>query len=498
MPSLPILRSGIARALFASIALCAAACSDKGGGTGPIVVSVIGDRDDFVRPLSNLPDPGAKLFLEATAQGLVAFDAAGEILPALAQRWIVEEDGRSYIFRLRRAFWRDGRRVTAADVARILSSRIDLLRRLDPAGPLDAVEAVVPMTGEVIEIRLSVPWPFLLQMLAQPQMTLLSRDAGAGPYRPMRRPGGLLLEPADARPNDGTGPDNEAGSAGPPLILRAERAALAIARFGKGHATLVLGGRLTDLPLLAAAGIDRGAVRFDPVDGLLGLAVAQDSALLQDDAVRAAVSMAIDRDQLATLFPMGGWTMTDQILPQQLDLPRAPSAPPWAGLSIADRQFRARASVDQWRSAHGDPPPLRIALPPGAGSRLLFASISRDLRAIGLSARMVGMQDQADLRLIDEVAAYDSALWYLGRIGCARRLNCSREADAALREASRADTIAQRMARVADAEALIQAHNGYIPLGAPVRWSLVSRRLDGFTPSPRARHPLNHLLRATN
>ena len=42
-------------------------------------------------------------------------------------------------------------------------------------------------------------------------------------------------------------------------------------------------------------------------------------------------------------------------------------------------------------------------------------------------------------------------------------------------------------ARVAEAEALMQAHNGYIALGAPVRWSLVSRRLTGFTPSPRAR-----------
>jgi peptide/nickel transport system substrate-binding protein len=46
--------------------------------------------------------------------------------------------------------------------------------------------------------------------------------------------------------------------------------------------------------------------------------------------------------------------------------------------------------------------------------------------------------------------------------------------------------------------ALTQAHDGYVPLGAPVRWSLAARRLTGFMPSPRARHPLNHLFRATN
>ncbi|MEJ7934550.1 ABC transporter substrate-binding protein [Sphingobium sp. AN558] len=472
-------------------------CSDK-GGTGPIVVSVIGDRNDFAKPLAHLPDPGAKLFLEATAQGLVAFDAAGDILPALAQRWIVEEDGRSYIFRLRRARWADGTRVTAADVARILSARIASLRRLDPTGPLDAVEAVVPMTGEVIEIRMVAPRPFLLQMLAQPQMALLSRDGGTGPYRPARRPGTLLLEPADAQAADDADEDGDAKPAGQMRILRAERAALAIARFSKGYAALLLGGRLTDLPLLTAAGIDRGSVRLDPVQGLFGLAVSDDNILLDDDGVREAISMAIDRDQLLALFPLGGWAVTDQILPQQFDLPRDPTASRWADFTIADRRSRARAAIDQWRSAHGDPPTLRIALPAGAGSRLLFASIDRDLRAVGLASTRVAMEDKADLRLIDEVAAYDSALWYLGRIGCSRHVHCSGTANAALHEASLASTLPQRMTRVADAEALMQAHNGYIPLGAPVRWSLVARRLNGFTPSPRARHPLNHLLRATN
>ena len=33
-----------------------------------------------------------------------------------------------------------------------MMARIESLRRLDPDGPLDAVQAVIPMTGEVIEI----------------------------------------------------------------------------------------------------------------------------------------------------------------------------------------------------------------------------------------------------------------------------------------------------------------------------------------------------------
>lgn len=480
------------RRLVLSAALALAACSDE--GRGPVVVSVIGDRDDFVKPLPNLPDAGAKLILEATAQGLVAFDANGEILPALAQRWIVQDDGRSYIFRLRRAFWADGSRVTAPDVARMVMARIEMLRKLDPNGPLDAVQAVVPMTGEVIELRLAAPRPFVLQMLAQPQMAILSRDGGTGPYRAMPQGKALFLTPID---RSGTEEDDPI----PPWqtrVLRVERAALAIVRFRDGDAALVLGGRYSDLPLLVPAGVDRNDVRVDPVQGLLGLAVVGDGDLMDDDGIRAAINMTIDRSQLPAVFPLGGWATSQRILPDQMDLPRSPTDPDWAALPLDQRRALAAASVRRWRADNGDPPTIRIALPKGPGSTLLYALLARDLAAVGLPSRRVDRRAPADLRLVDEVAAYDSAVWYLGRVGCARKVHCSGQADAQLQAASLASTIEERAARIAEAEALMVAHNGYIALGAPVRWSLVSRRLSGFQPSPRARHPLNHLFRSTN
>ena len=482
-------------AVLMGAAAMVAGCSQE--ASGPVAVSVIGTAADFAKPLENLPDPGAKLILEATAQGLVAFDASGEILPALAQRWIVEEDGRSYIFRLRRAQWPDGSKVTASDVARLLTARIEALRRLDPDGPLDAVEAVVPMTGEVIEIRLSHPRPYLLQMLAQPQMGLLSRQGGTGPYRREKWGKASMLTPIDRASGSEDG-DEAKAEAWETRILRAERAALAIIRFRERKAEAVLGGRFADLPLLVPAGIDRDAVRVDPVQGLLGFAVTGKGKLLDDDGVRRAINMAIDRSQLPILFPLGGWAITEQIVPAQIDLPRMPTAPDWSGMPLEERRAAASAVISRWRSDNGDPPPLGLALPEGPGATSLFALIRHDLGLIGLAAERVAMKSDADLRLVDEVAAYDSVLWYLGRVGCARKVHCSQEANAQLLSASLASSADERMARVAQAEALMQAHNGYIALGAPVRWSLVTRRLTGFMPSPRARHPLNHLFRSTN
>jgi peptide/nickel transport system substrate-binding protein len=494
---LPFLRRRAALIAGASLALALGGCSDE--GSGPVVVSVVGDRDDFAKPLQHLPDPGAKLILEATAQGLVAFDASGDILPALAQRWIVQDDGRSYIFRLRRAFWANGARVTAPDVARMLMARIESLRLLDPDGPLDAVQAVIPMTGEVIEIRLAAPRPYVLQMLAQPQMAVLSRDGGTGPYRRTKQDGAVVLTPVDRSSGDDA--DEDQGDA-PPVwqtrVVRAERAALAIIRFRERDSALLLGGRFTDLPLLVPAGIDRDNVRIDPVQGLLGLAVTGEGKLLDDDGIRAAINMAIDRSQLPAMFPLGGWATSDRIMPDQMDLGRPPTAPDWAALPLEERRSNAAASVKRWVATHGAPPPLRIALPKGPGATLLYAMLRRDLGAVGLPTQRVAITAEADLRLVDEVAAYDSALWYLGRVGCARKIHCSDQADAQLQAASLASSADERAARIAAAEALMVAHNGYIALGAPVRWSLVSKRLTGFLPSARARHPLNHLFRSTN
>lgn len=464
-----------------------------------MVVSVIGTTRELREPLKSTTTPASKLILEATAQGLVAFDEAGEILPALAQRWIVEDDGRSYIFRLRRARWPKGDRITASEVARLLTERIQANLALDPLGDLDVVRAVVPMTGEVIEIRLSAPRPYFLQMLAQPQMAILGRDGGTGPYRAEPRPKALFLRPIidPAAPREGE--DAAPVPAWQNRVLRAERASKAIARFRLGFARLVLGGRFTDLPVLAKSNIDKAAIRIDPVQGLFGLAITGKGPFLDDAGMREAVSMAIEREMLPSAFALGGWGITETLLPQQLDLPNAPSRPRWSALSIDERRALAANAVRAWRGkTEAEVPVLRIALPAGAGARILFGLIAADLRRIGVPARQVALEADADLRLIDEVAAYDSAAWYLGRLSCARQVHCSREADEKLKEAGQAETEADRLARLSEAEAMMTAHGGYIPLAAPVRWSLVARYLNGFTASPRARHPLNHLVRATN
>ncbi|MBB4641968.1 ABC transporter substrate-binding protein [Rhizorhapis suberifaciens] len=459
--------------------------------TGPVVVSVVGFASDLATPLDRLPRPAARLMMEATAQGLVAFDARGDIQPALAERWIVLDSGKSYIFRLRDALWPDGEKITSKQVAHILSARVRVARSSWLSGDLDAVEEILPMTGEVVEVRLSAPRPNFLQILAQPEMGITGKNGGAGPYRRDRRDQSWMLTPADfdAGEEAGRKPPRRANR-----VLRAERMAIAIVRFREEKAALVLGGRYTDLPLLNFADVETRAIRVDPVQGLFGFAILDGEGFLSQAANREALSMAIERERLPTLFSLAGWAVSDSLLPDGLPMPRPPLRPRWADLSIDARRDYAGVVISGWKSRNGPIEPLRIALPPGPGSNLLFGMVSSDFARIGVPSVRVGSNDQADLALIDEVAPYDSALWYLGRISCVHKLSCSAEADQRLKEAQQAQNIDEAVRKLGETETMMMAHGGYIPLAAPVRWSLVSRRLRGFQPSSRGQHPLNHLL----
>ena len=90
-----------------------------GEETGPISVSAIGGAPRLANPNREPLDPPTAILLEAAAQGLVRFDAGGEIEPALAQRWIVSDDGLRYTFRLGKAHWRGGRITAEQVVARL-------------------------------------------------------------------------------------------------------------------------------------------------------------------------------------------------------------------------------------------------------------------------------------------------------------------------------------------------------------------------------------------
>ncbi len=456
----------------------------------PVRVSVIGEPEQVVAPLRHAATQAGAVSLAATARGLVTLDARGDVIPGLAQRWIVVDRGMSYIFRLRRARWADDDRVTAREVKTLLQLRLRAMRKIDPYGSLASVSQVLAMTDDVLEIRLSTPRPNFLQALAQPQMAIARSKGGSGPYRKLAKEGSdeLLLTPEDSRGE----PDTPSAQ----RVLRqllAERAAKAVVRFQAAGTDIVLGGTLADLPYVTLAQVDGQSVRFDPVQGLFGLVLSPTNPVFGDPQVREALSMAIEREAIIGYFNISRWKTAERILPQQFNLPHVPTDPAWSKMSIGARRDRAVGTVTRWRAQHGGKPlALTISLPQGPGMDLLFLALRGQFANIGVTLNRV--DGDADLTLIDEVAPYDSVAWYLGRLSCARDVHCSEQAEELLKASLSAPTD-ERIRLLGEAEPLVETHSGFIPLATPVRWSLVSRRLDGFAPSPRGQHSLVALTR---
>jgi oligopeptide transport system substrate-binding protein len=470
------------------LALAAAGCSNgQRKDDAPVVISVVGGETKFADPSAAPLDAAERVLMGATAQGLVRFDAAGQIEPALAERWIVIDDGRSYIFRLREAYWPDGEPVTAAQVVRVLRRAAAPASRNALAPFLAVIDEIVEMTPSVIEVRLKRPRPDLLKLFAQPELAVFRTGTldGSGPFRarPMNR--GVLLRPAPdpANTDDKSTPEPEET-----VHLLAERAAVALARFKARESDLILGGSFADWPIVTQAELAPANVHVEQPLGLFGLAVIDRQGFLADPPNRAAIAMAIDRVALTqALHP--DWAPLETLLPGQLDSAAPPARPDWATLPFDIRRQTARERVAAWRRAHPEPLTLRIALPTGPGATLVWGHLAEAMLRIGITPQRVGPGDRADLRLIDAIAPYDSGRWFV-QTAC---VACSDAAVALIAAGREAPDLPSRAQRIADADAALTADAAWIPLAQPLRWSAVALRLGAWQRNTRGWHPLNHL-----
>ena len=478
----------LALSFLASLALApfVAACSGGDDSDGLPVV-VIGQPESIFADGLRLTS-GAQLVRDATSSGIVALNAEGEVVPALGESWIVTEDGRSFIFRLRQVTWPDGEPLTAEDARASLVRTIAELRGTSLGLDLRKVDEIRAMTTRVIEIRLTGPMPEFLQLLAQPELAITRDDESIGPMRLVREGDTALLEPT---PGEAIGlPELERGSA-VPIRLRALPGREANRAFSAGEAAALLDGTIFTLPLADTGPLSRGTIRLDPALGLFGIVVTNEQGFLAELANREALSMAIDRAALVERFSLGGWQPSARIVPAALPGDGAQLGERWPGQSIDQRRAEARSRVTAWSRQTGQTARVRLWLPDGPGADRLADALSADFATIGVELRRVQFAQGADLVMIDRLARYPSARWFLNQFNCTLLPGpCSPDADALVTQSLFAANAQEAGNLLVEAEGALIAQEVYIPLGAPVRWSLVRSGLEGFSENSWSRHPL--------
>jgi oligopeptide transport system substrate-binding protein len=453
---------------------------------GALKAVVIGGEPKLRDPALGPLPPSYAVLLQNVAQGLVSFDASGNIVGGLAERWNVSDDGLSYIFRLASAQWPDGRKITADQVARILKRQITGKSGNDLKDSVGAIEDIVAMTDRVIEIQLVAPRPNLLSVLAQPEFAIIRGTAGTGPFRAMSTggAGGELRLTREVVSSDEEETRHEE------VLLAGESADAAINDFAASKNDLVLGGTFLDLPLTRRVRLAGGALRFDPASGIFGLAPARAGGPLDQPQVRQLLAQALDRANFVNALGVPGLAARATLLEPGLDGVPAPAVPAWFGTPTGDRLPLLRAQAD--RLFGKTKPVITVALPAGPGSDLLFQELKRDWNALGLTVEQAPMTD-ADFTLIDEVAPSSSPSWFVRRFRCGVVPVCDAQADQLMDAARTMPIAAQRYALLTEAAARIDDVQLFIPITAPVRWSLVSGRVQNFAGNRYARHTLTDL-----
>ena len=472
--------------LLSLLALAAPGCRQQPEGAPRVVV--IGGKPEIRDPADGPLAPPDAVLLENVAQGLVRFDASGNIVGGLAERWNVSDDGLSYIFRIASMNWPDGRKITAQQVAKILKSTIAPRSDNPLKDSLGAIEDIVAMTDRVIEIRLVAPRPNLLALLAQPDMAILRGKMGTGPFNATaddKTIGALRLTRNVLSSDEESATKDE-------VLLSGAAVEEAVRAFANGDADLVLGGGFADLPFAQRTKLPRGSLQFDPASGLFGLLPLHAANGLDDPDVRRMLSQAIDRDTLVSGLGVPNLAARATLLEAGLDGMAAPVAPPWAATPLADRIAALRAQADS-KFGTQPRPTLRILLPNGPGAELVLRLLVRSWGPLGLTVERAESERDADFALVDQVAPSASAGWFVRRFRCGAAAICDPEIDKLIDAARQTPVPQQRAALLQQAATRVDDGQLFLPITAPVRWSLVSGRIQGFAGNRFAIHTLTDL-----
>ena len=456
-------------------------------------------------------------------EGLMSFDAAGDVVPGVALAHVREADGLVYRFQLDPAArWEDGQPLTAADFVRSLRRAFDPATASPTASLLEAIGngadilagrlpvtqlGVSALSDHELELKLDRPLPWLLELLTHPVSFPLPemlegepRDwPGNGPYRlieavPRNR---YSLEKNPHYP--------DAADVGPDSVhwypISDAHAELARYRAGDLHITETIpAGRLEWLQ----ANLTPGELRIAPYQGsyFLGLNLRQ-PPLDASPQLRRALALAVDRDVLTRQVLGGGQSPAWGVVPPGLGLET-----PQASGDQADRIARARKLYRD--AGYGPRRPLRLELRYNTSPthrRTAIAVAAMWKQVLGVRTRLINEEwkvfvSNRSLGRVTEafrggwIADYADPHSFLALFESGNPQNWSgysNERYDRLLEASATARGAERMQLLGTAQALLLEDQPIIPLYYYASRHLVKPSVRGFLDNPRDVHLSRHL-----
>ncbi len=469
--------------------------------------------------------------LSDLVEGLVVRGARGEPVPGCAESWTVSEDGLRYTFRLRAGLeWSDGTPLTAEDFVYSFRRLMDPATAASAAGlflVLDGARAIISREAapdtlgvsapdpRTVEVRLSAPAPYFIQLLANTQSVPVPRHVIERFGREWTRPGNMITN-------------------GPYVLAeRIPQTAIRLVRNPRFHAAstvridTVVWRPIQDLgaafrqfrageidTLLSMPPEELDWVRANQPEALHAAPIQATYYLLfnvsrppfDDARVRRALALAIDREAITERLLKTGvlpaWSLVTPGTGGYAGLKTRA-----AGMSPAARQAEARELLRE--AGYGPDRPLAVPVLYGTNeeSRRILLAIAGMWQDLGVRAELTNVEFSAAIRALRTrdfsvarsslFALFDDPYAFLQQLRTGMPSNFSGYAnpvyDARLDSANATADAASRLSLLAEAEALMLEDQPVIPIYWYYGTALVGPRVQGWIDAPLGTPPTRYL-----
>jgi oligopeptide transport system substrate-binding protein len=504
-----------ASASFA-LAACGGRTRDPAGGSA-ILLRGNGPDPDSLDP-HRARSTEAMTVLRDLFECLTRLDARAAPAPAAAEAWTVSEDGRLYTFRLRPNLrWSNGDALVAEDFAAGLRRLVDpatasqyaqvvdvILNAPDIVSgkrPPDTLGVAAPDERTVV-ITLSAPAPYLPSLMAHPSCAPLHRASlalgpafaragtqvsnGAFVLKEWLQGSFILAERNRHYWNDGA----TRLDAVKYLQIGDENAELRAYRAGELHCTNVVPrGQFDWIRENLAA-----ELHVSPQLSTYYFGFNLDRQLFKDGRVRQALSMAIDRERLASsVLRLGELPAWSWVPPGVLDY--SPQVFPYAGQPASERVAAARQLLADAGFTRDKPLAFELRYNSGeVHNKVAVAVASMWKEALGVETRLAAVEFQSlfadierrdvDMFRLSWVGDYNDPYTFLqylkGNFGINLPGYRNPDYDALLESAAAQTDPARRRELLQRAEALMLADHPLLPLYFYVNKHLVKPELRGW------------------
>jgi ABC-type transport system substrate-binding protein len=478
-----------------------------GGGKGPDALRLALETEPTNLDPAFAVDYSSGWVSSLIHSNLVRFEPDGSLVPDAASGWSISGDGLEYVFRVGGSRFSDGSAVTAVDVER------SLMRLIDPSTASPRWWVLEPVVGapawhagrggppgievrddSTLVIRLSSPAAHFLSLLAMPAAGIVSPRAadslgrdygrmpvGSGPWRLASWTSGddLILERNPFAKSAGQGPPRIEIRLIPETMTR-------IAEFEVGNLD-ILEIPPAELELWRAAGV---RLLRSPELRIVYIGLNNGKPPFDDPRVRRALNMAVDVDMIIGQLLFGAAQRATGIVPEGLRQSPLPEPlyrydPEGARRLLAEAGYPDGFSMEIWQRENPE-------------SGRVLESVQAFLARAGVEVRIVTREWSAfkqavdrgtpDAFYLDWYADYPDAgnflvpLFHSGnRGGGGNRSGFADSAvDSILDLASVEGDPAQRWKLYEEAEERVMEAAPWIFLWFPVRYEVVSHRLEGY------------------